>query len=270
MKTSINLLILLAFIFSACSNDNNPDAALGDLGYAQEAEPVKKQEDKMSDDVDNKIYKERKIIKEGDIAFETNSTGETTKLINNIVKQLNGYISADNIFHFDNRIEHKITVRVPTSKFDQLVEKISNSAKNIDSKSIKAQDVTEEYIDVEARIKSKKDLETRYKEILKQANKVEDILRIENEIGKLRTEIESYEGRLRFLSNRVALSTLNITYYERIDSNYAFAGQFREAAVGGWNNLLIFLVAITHLWPFIIAGGLLIIIFGIFKRRKGV
>jgi hypothetical protein len=268
MKASIKLLILIAFIFSSCTKDNSSGEALGDLGYAREAEPLQKTEEEKSDEVDNEIYAERKIIKEGDITFETNNTSETTQLINNTVKQLNGYISADNIFHFDNRIEHKVTVRVPTNRFDQLVEKISSSAKNIDNKNIKAKDVTEEYIDVEARIKSKKDLEARYKEILNQANKIEDILRIENEIGKLRTEIESYEGRLRYLTNRIALSTLNITYYERIDSNYAFTGQFREAVIGGWNNMLIFLVAITHLWPFIIVGGLFIISIGIFKRRR--
>ena len=74
---------------------------------------------------------------------------------------------------------------------------------------IDSQDVTEEYIDITARLKTKKELEARYLELLKKANKVEEIVSIEKEIGNLRSDIESIEGRLRYINNAVAYSTLD-------------------------------------------------------------
>jgi hypothetical protein len=139
-----------------------------------------------------------------------------------------------------------------------LLTKISESARKLDSKNIEVLDVTEEYIDVEARIKTKKELENRYKEILKQANTVNDILSIEREIGTLRTDIESAEGRLKYLNDRISLSTLTVEYYEYTSSSFGFLSRFGNALSTGWDWLLKFIIGITHLWPFIllVTGGL--------------
>ena len=72
------------------------------------------------------------------------------------------------------------------------------------------QDVTEEFIDLEARIKTQKALENQFLEIMKQAHKVEDALQVQRQIAEVRTEIEKLEGRKRFLENRASLSTITI------------------------------------------------------------
>ena len=132
---------------------------------------------------------ERKVIKQGEISFETSDAAATRETITKTVTALNAYIADDNIYNYGNRTEYRITIRVPADKFEQLLEGISKSAQKLESKNINALDVTSEYIDVEARIKTKKELDTRYKELLKQANKVEEILTIESEIGTLRSDI---------------------------------------------------------------------------------
>ena len=76
---------------------------------------------------------------------------------------------------------------------------------------VTGQDVTEEFMDLEARIKNQKALELQFLEIMKRAGKVEDALSVQRELAEVRTEIEKLEGRRRFLENQASLSTINVT-----------------------------------------------------------
>lgn len=212
-------------------------------------------------------HEDRKIVKEGDLRFETESTKETRTFVLQIVKESGGYIAKENVYDHKDKVEHQVVIRVPADKFDGLVEKISSFALKIDSKNINALDVTEEFIDVQARLKTKKDLEARYKEILNRANRVDEILNIEREIGKLRSEVESLEGRLNYLKNRVSMSSLSVTYYERTSSPFGFFSKFFRALENGWTYLLWFIIILTSLWPFILLT--LIVLFIVLKVRRG-
>lgn len=212
---------------------------------------------------------ERKVIKQGEISFETSDAVATREAITKTVTALNAYIADDNISNYGNRTEYRITIRVPADKFEQLLEGISKSAQKLESKNINALDVTSEYIDVEARIKTKKELETRYKELLKQANKVEEILTIEREIGTLRSDIESIEARLKYLTDHVAYSTLTVTFYEKSNTDFGFSSKIGQALGNGWTYLLWFLLGLLNMWPFLfIAVAIIVIIKRIRKKKK--
>jgi hypothetical protein len=203
---------------------------------------------------------ERKVIKRGEIRFQTKSIQETTAFVTDIVMQLNGYISGDNVYNSDDRVTQRVEIRVPADSFDELLSGISESAKKIDSKNVYTQDVTEEYIDIETRLRTKKELENRYMELLKQAKTVEDMLAIEKELGTLRSDIESIEGRLKYLSNQVSLATLSVEYYEMTSSTLNFSSKLGQAVVMGWRLLLGFLIGLVNLWPFILIAGIIIVI----------
>lgn len=114
---------------------------------------------------------------------------------------------------------------------------------------------------------TKKELEARYLDILKQAKKVTELLEIENQIGQLRSDIESIEGRLKYLQDQVSFSTLTMTFYEAIPNETAFGQKFKNGFRNGWYNLIWFFVALTNIWPFILVG--LGLILGVrFYRRK--
>lgn len=254
---------ILLFVGSCGSNDNRNDF-LNEFQTNEKQNvtgPLNDFEDPVAD---------RKIIKDGNIRFETASVKETTELIRTTVAELGGYIGNENIYDYKDRIEYTVVVRIPENNFDQLVDKISSAAEKIDSKNINSLDVTEEFIDVEARVKTKKDLEARYKEILKQASRVDEILNIEREIGKLRSEIESLEGRLNYLKNRVALSSLTVSYYEKTSSTFGFFSKFYQALKNGWTYLLWFIIIITSLWPFILIMLVVLFIVLRFSKRKKV
>lgn len=257
---------VLAFLFvSSCGSNENP----GD--FVNEFQMTEKQRaSERVIDFDDSATDDRKIIKDGNIRFETAGVKETTALIRTTVAELGGYIGNENIYDYKDRIEYTVVVRVPENNFDTLVEKISSSAEKIVSKNINSLDVTEEFIDVEARVKTKKELEARYKEILKQASRVDEILNIEREIGKLRAEIESLEGRLNYLKNRVALSSLTITYFEKTSSPFEFFSKFFQALKNGWTYLLWFMIILTSLWPFILLFLIILFIVLRYNRKKNI
>ncbi len=211
----------------------------------------------------------RKVIKEGRLDFRTTDMDETRKLLNAAISKHGAYVSKDREHRYGNRVEQHIVIRVPAKNFDALVEQIASAAGKVDSRSISVRDVTEEFVDVQARLRTKKELENRYHELLKKAETVKDILAIEREIGKLREEIESVEGRLKYLQDRVSFSILRVTYYQNISTLKGLTiTKLKSGFSTGWNNLMSFLLGVLNIWPFIIivvAGYLLI---RRYRRRK--
>jgi hypothetical protein len=209
---------------------------------------------------------ERKLIKEGQLEFESTDFSLTRKTIFEAIDKYKGYVSSDQEFNSPGRKSNTIIIRVPADNFDKLLQDATKGVERFDNKQITVKDVTEEFLDMQARLKTKKELENRYLEILKQAKNVKEILEIEKEIGQLREEIESVEGRLKYLLNRVSFSTLTITFYESISTQTKFGQEFKNGLSNGLNNLIWFFVMLTNVWPFIILG--LVLIFGIRTYRK--
>lgn len=210
---------------------------------------------------------ERKLIKEGYIEFETEDINLSRQIIFQAVDKYQCYISSDWEYKTPDRISNTVVIQVPADKFDLFLKDATNGVEKFDSKEINVKDVTEEFIDIQARLKIKKELENRYLDLLKQAKKVTDILEIEKQIGQIRSEIESIEGRLKFLQDRVSFSSLTMTFYESIPKQTEFGEKFKNAFRNGWDNLIWFFVFLINIWPFVLIGLGLIIGIRIYKRR---
>ena len=210
---------------------------------------------------------DRKLIKNGSISIVVDDVAETRTQILQTVKNLHGYISNESQNNSASHLQYDYTIRVPAAKFDSLQLKLEGLAERVESKNISTEDVTEQFMDLGARLKTKQELETRYREILKQARTVEEILAIETQIGNVRAEIESMEGRLNYLSSQVAYSTMNATTIQELQADYGFFSQLVSAFGRGWSALLAFMTGIAAAWPFVImiSGGLW---FFLRRRRK--
>jgi hypothetical protein len=204
------------------------------------------------------IPTERKLIKNGSLVFKVDDVKETKLQLDKLVKEAHGYPSNETQSNSDDRLEFTITVRIPSARFDEFINNTIKFADKVDSKNITTEDVTEQFIDTEARLKTKKELELRFREILKQAKNVEEILSIESQLSNVRTEIEAAEGKLNYLKSQIAMSTIVITFYEEIGIDFGFGAKFIRSFGLGWDNLLSFIVGITSLWPFVLAlvGGI--------------
>jgi len=210
-----------------------------------------------------------KIIREGQITFETPDLNKTRAFVDTLLQRHEGYLSSDEQYKFDDRIEQRLVLRVPADNFNALLTDLEQSVERFDSKTVSARDVTEEFIDVSQRLKVKKETEKRYLDVLSKARSVRDILEAERYIGQVRSEIESLEGRLKYLENRVGFSTLTITFYQLKPELLGFSSQFGVAWNNGWNNFMLFLLGVVSLWPFLAAGVLLIaliVLFGSLRR----
>lgn len=263
MKQGFIYIAFVASLLSGCGRAGDHGEMAADAALQQDVpEPSATEEGHTQTPV------ERKLIKQGDIAFETADVMGTRSFITSTVTTLGGYISGDNIYDSGERISHRMTVRVPADQFDQLLLEISAREEKLDNKNIEVLDVTEDYIDVEARIKTKKELENRYLGLLAQAKTVEEVLSIEKEIGTLRTEIESFEGRLRYLKDRIGFSTLTVEFYERTASSFGFSSRFIQAMGRGMDILLWVIIALVHLWPFAGLGLLGALLYLWYQKRK--
>jgi hypothetical protein len=212
---------------------------------------------------------ERKLIRNGRLSFRAKEVKSTKMEIEKQVKALDGYINNESQNNYDDRLSYEQTIRVPAARFDELIQKIEALASHVDNRTIDTDDVTEEFIDVETRLATKKDLEKRYRELLAHASKVEELLSVERELSNVRSEIESMEGRLNYLKNQVALSTLVVTYYEEKNAEFGFGSKVMASFGEGWSNLLYFFIALLNVWPFVILMAIGVVVFlKIRKKRK--
>jgi len=209
----------------------------------------------------------RKVIKEGQISFRTQDLAATRVRIDKLLKQHEGFVVEENQFRYGDRIEQRLVLRVPADKFDSLLEAITKGIERLDSRHVTVQDVTEKYLDFKSRLRTKKELEDRYRQLLSKATTVKDMLAIEEQMSKLREDIESIEGKLKYLQNRIDYSTLTVTFYERRSSLTGFTSQLSERLISGWNNLIWFALGLVEVWPFILIA--LILIFAVRAIRRG-
>lgn len=263
MKTIFKLIVLFIFIVGCKDNEKisyGYSEIAFDEDYSVQGNLLK--EEKASSETPSK---ERKLIKNGSIEFEVVYLKKTRAKILKAVKKYNGYVSTDNEYNSSDRKSTVINIRVPATNFDALLKDISEGIESFDQKNIRIKDVTEQFLDVEARLKNKKELEKRYLEILKKAKSVKEILEVEKEIGKLREDIEVAEGKLKYLQNQVSFSTLNITFYKTISNPTNFGKNISEAFKNGFKNLKTFLIFIINIWPFIL---LISLVFYLLKRWR--
>jgi hypothetical protein len=159
---------------------------------------------------------DRKIIRNADITIEVDSTSEAQHRVTSIAEARGGFVvtseakQRQSVDPAQRTTDFKLVVRVPADQFGVALDEIKKLATNVPEEKATGQDVTEEFIDLEARIKTQKALEAQFLGIMRQANKVEDALEVQRQIAEVRTEIERLEGRKRFIENRSSLATITV------------------------------------------------------------
>lgn len=214
----------------------------------------------------------RKLIWTANLEFQVKNVNQSTEEINALSAKYEGFVSDMNLANNSNRISNTITVRVPNSKFQAFVSAIKGESIFMDQADISSQDVTEEFVDIHARLKAKREVRDRYIEVLKtKTGSVKDIIEAEEAIRVITEEIEAKEGRLRFLTDRVDLSTVRITMYEKVkfkDSPERFekgyGDEVGESFGTGWAAVKTILLGFITIWPLLFIG---FIAFGIWKRK---
>ncbi|TWR28453.1 DUF4349 domain-containing protein [Mucilaginibacter achroorhodeus] len=222
--------------------------------------------------VQNPVVSDKKIINEGDISFETADVVKTRKQIMTSLKQLGGYAENDSekVNGDENRKEYVLGIRIPAANFDTFLNSVSGTATKIDQKNIRVRDVTTEYIDTKTRLNNKLELEKRYLNLLNRAGKMRDLLDIEEKLTEIRSDIESTQSQLNYMSKQVQYSSLNISFYttqsKQVNAGNGFGYKFMAAIGNGFDGLQSLFFALIGFWPFLIIAVLLWVV--IKRRRK--
>lgn len=267
MKYLLSLLIVI--LPFACGNNSNGNNSTLLNSMAVEESVI--EYSKSSKQLYVNKRKQQKLIKESFLSFETQDLDKTYTKIIGIIKQNDGFVQDDNSNKSYNRISRRLTVRLPSAAFQKAIDSISAHVPFFDTKRISSRDVTEEFIDNEARLKAKQTLEKRYLELLSKAKTVKEILDIERELSKIREEIEAKQGRLKYLKNKVSLSTINIEFYKLTAESgvtVSYGSKMWNAIKSGFNGVSIFFLGILNIWPFIIMIILIIFFIKRWTRKK--
>lgn len=215
------------------------------------------------------VKDDRKIIYTGQLNLAVKSLDDTEREIKRLLAAAEGQIAEfkEERTAGDQRAGHW-KVRVPPGKFTEFVEQVAGLGV-AERREMQAADVTEEFVDVEARLKNKRQLEARILKLLDdKTGEIKDVVAVENELARVREEIERIEGRLRMLSNQIDLSTITIFAYERREYIPPTAPTFRERVAFAFSTSLrniremgeMLVIAIVALAPwfvlFAILGGL--------------
>ena len=160
---------------------------------------------------------DRKIIRNADLTMEVPSTTTTQHQIASIAESHGGFVVTSESKQRDNAepakrtLDIKLVVRIPENQFGAALDQIRALGTGTPKEEkITGQDVTEEFIDLEARIKTQKALEAQFLLIMRQAGKISDALEVQRQLADVRSEIEKLEGRKRFLENRSSLATITV------------------------------------------------------------
>jgi hypothetical protein len=155
------------------------------------------------------------VIRTGEAFIEVDKVDPAVLKVRQLAAQVGGYIANSSISGGHDQIRQAtIELKIPTTKYEEAVGSLSTIGK-VETVNSTAQDVGEEFVDVTARVNNSRRLEERLISLLaNRTGKLDEVLRVERELARVREEIERYEGRLRYLSARVAMSTLTITVHE--------------------------------------------------------
>lgn len=188
------------------------DAA--DYGGGVTEEDMASPDGKTSQDASLDYSVKRKTIMTGSLNVRVDDFQAASGAVEGITKRYGGFIS--NSYSYvtgSGKMRGTITIRVPQKDFESVIKDLEGIG-TVKSKQTSGQDVTEEYVDLEARLDTYKKEEARYLVILDKADTVEDLLKVERQLSRVRGEIERLEGRIRYLDNRVELSTITVEMYE--------------------------------------------------------
>jgi hypothetical protein len=200
------------------------------------------------------------VIRTGQAYIEVEKVDAAVLKIRQLAAQYNGYIANSSISGGRDQIRQAtLELKIPGARYDEAVGSLSTIGK-VETVASNAQDVGEEFVDVTARVNNAKRLEERLISLLaNRTGKLDEVLRVERELARVREEIERYEGRLRYLTSRVALSTLSITVHEPapILGNNPGENPIAAALRRAWRNFIGFLAATIASLGVLIPLGLL-------------
>jgi hypothetical protein len=277
------LMFSLFLLLAGCSSNEKDDSA----SESQDEKAESKMDASISG---NKVQEEaaekegmtdeRKVIHQAQLELKVKNLEKAQMKIENKVAEYGGYVVESNVYREDEElVEGTITVRVPEAHFQDFLTDSEGEASEVVGRNVTGQDVTEQYVDLKARLKSKRAVEERLLAFMKDAEKTEDLLKISSDLAVVQEEIEQLTGQMKFLENQTSYSTVTITLSQDrivvpgIDNKELNTWERTKKQLATSANLLlkagsgIIVFIIGNLPILIIIGGAGAVVHWVIKRR---
>ena len=212
------------------------------------------------------------IIREGTATLRVDSLEVAIARVQQLAQRVGGYVANSSLQSgAENAREASLELKIPSARWDQALGGLKPIGK-LESQQTSSQDVGEEYVDVTARMQNARRLEERLVSLLAtRTGKLDDVLAVERELARVREEIERYEGRLRFLRSRVAMSTLTVVLHERYPVLAPGHNPILDAFRVAWRNFVAFIAgliaALGFLVPLVLVLGAVVWLLAWFLNR---
>jgi hypothetical protein len=211
-----------------------------------------------------------KIIKTASLTLEVKDIPGTVETLKSIAAQNGGYLSSTNVQKgYNDRLTGSVVIRIPQAEFENALIGVK-AIGTVKSISTQGQDVTEEYVDLQAQVTSYQNQLAQYNAIMKQSTKIEDIIKVQEQIDRVQTELNRLEGRLKYLNSRIDLSTITVSLQEPEpvggETGHNFVSTINKGIAGFFGMIDAIIIVFLALLPLIIIGG---IGYGIYRWKKG-
>lgn len=159
---------------------------------------------------DAMAMEERKVMYQANVDIKVQNLEKAKEQMDTYVQNKKGYLVDSSQSRVGNEITSRISYRIPRDSFDGFLDYLKQVAKEIPSQNISGQDVTEEYVDLESRLKAKKTVEKRLLALMKEAKSTKDLLQVSEQLAQVQEQIEQMKGRKNYLDHRTLYSTVTI------------------------------------------------------------
>ncbi|MEI7512678.1 MAG: DUF4349 domain-containing protein [Candidatus Uhrbacteria bacterium] len=216
-------------MFQARSSDGYATVQTGMMGYAESAPvalyandavvskgmmvpPIAPQPGGAT--ADDRARIGEKIIRNGSLTLRVDNATKRMEELRAIVTNAKGFVSSANVVDNANVKTATVTVRIPNDKFDEVRRAAKALASTVFVESENSDDVTAQFVDLDARLNAAKAEEQQYLEILKKSGSIEDTLAVTEQLSRVRANIEQLQGQMRYMNDQTSYATLNITLTE--------------------------------------------------------
>jgi len=281
---TISLFVLLA----ACSGAEDSVEMSTEDKASDSAEFEVKDEKSVEADMEQESVAEdieapnnRMIIHHARISTNVKDLKKAQHNMEQKVKNYGGYIVESNVYlESDETSSGKMIMRVPEKHFETFLSEAEAEASKVLEKNVTGQDVTEQYVDLSSRVKSKRAVEERLLAFMKEAEKTEDLLKISTDLAKIQEELEVLVGKINYLENQTSFSTIELIMYEsRIiipeieNKDLNTWEKTKKQFITSTNSLLsigsgIIVFIVGNLPVLIILAIITVVVVWIIKRRK--
>ncbi|SDW87231.1 DUF4349 domain-containing protein [Paenibacillus sp. CF384] len=190
----------------------------------------------------------RKIIYKANVNMEVEDYGKAQTSLRNLIHLSGGYLLSFSDKKTTSELGGTYTIKVPAAGFDTFISELEKIKHEGFESSAQGTDVTEEYVDMEARLKARQVVEARLTAFMEKATKTTDLLQISNQLGEVQTEIERIKGRIRYLDKNVEYSTIDLRMYQLLEplkakdeEEQGFLARITDAMSGSTNVVYAFI-----------------------------